>query len=100
MFQLRKKIAHPFIAIRVRPAHKSTSDQPYSDFLFLGHKLMRLGTVPDCVILVSGFIPAVLFSHFDKCSQHVIPRLLLQHDGIGKHTAIPADVLERFGKVP
>jgi hypothetical protein len=43
--------------------------------------------------------PSVHLPHFYHRGQNVVPGLLLLHDGIGKHTAIPANVLEGLGKI-
>ena len=40
----------------------------------------------------------MVVAHFDECRQDIIPGLLFQHNIIGEHAAIPADVLKRLGE--
>jgi hypothetical protein len=40
----------------------------------------------------------MVVAHFYQCCQDIIPGLLFQHDIIGEHATIPADMLKGFGE--
>jgi len=42
----------------------------------------------------------MLFSNLDHDVEDIVPGLLLHHDIVGEHTAVPAHVLEGFGEIP
>src|SRR5688572_28127083 len=39
-------------------------------------------------------VPAVRVAHRRHHAEHVVPRLLSGHDGVGEHAAVPADVAQ------
>src|ERR1700761_1556504 len=48
-----------------------------------------------------GFIsiPSVRVAHRDHYTEHVVPRVLIEHYGVRKHAAIPANVLQDAERV-
>src|SRR5205809_7436854 len=48
----------------------------------------------------SRFMPAVSVTYGNHRSQNVVPGVLLHHDFVWEHAAIPANVAKGFGKAP
>src|SRR5206468_10131335 len=62
--------------IRVRPPHEAVADEA------------------DVETLLHRSVPTMRVANRAHGSEDVIPRLLLGHDRVWKHAAVPADVIE------
>src|SRR5690348_7923386 len=54
-------------------------------------------TMPTLRVFIS--VPSVGVADRDHDAEHVVPRLGIEHGGVGEHAAVPADVLEGAGRL-